>query len=246
MLTTDLLFIIPGLVFVAALVQGTVGFGFALAALPALTFVMDVKAASAMVALCALLLATVMLVQNRRHIDFNEAAGLIGAAVLGVPFGVLLLARAPEDIVLTLLGVVIASFSVYALVQPKPPQIQDRRWRYACGFVGGVLGGAYNTSGPPIVLYSAMRSWPPAKFVAITQAFFATTYLMVVVSHGVGGLWTRGVIVGFLISIPSLVAATLIGKRIAQAAPVKFLSKAVYVLLLILGGLLILTNAVLR
>lgn len=234
--------LVPFFVFAAALVQGTIGFGFALTAMPVLALLMDVKDASALVALNAFILSAVMLAQNRRDVDFREATGLIGSAIVGIPFGVLLLARAPQQVVLLILGVTIAAFSIYALVKPAPPQLKNQRWRYVFGFVGGVLGGAYNTSGPPVVLYSAMRSWPPAKFVAVTQAFFTPTYLMIVVGHGLGGLWTREVLINFAWSVPGIVLATFVGKRIAARLPVAALAKAIYGLLFVLGVMIVATN----
>ncbi len=230
------------LIFAAALVQGAVGFGFALTAMPVLALLMDVKDASALVALSAFTLSAIMLAQNRKDVHFGEAAGLIGSALVGIPFGIFLLARAPQQLVLLILGGTIAAFAVYALVSPKPPQLKSGLWRYGFGYVGGVLGGAYNTSGPPVVVYSAMRSWPHEKFVAVTQAFFTPTYLMIVAGHGLSGLWTREILTIFAISAPGILAATIIGKRIAGRLPVKALSRAVYGLLLVLGLAIVGTN----
>ena len=235
-----MLFIVS-IIFAAALIQASVGFGFALVAMPLLALMLDVQSTAALTALCAFALSASMLARHWRAINIMEASGLIVSAIAGVPFGVALLAYAPRTVVLVLLGLLIASFSLYSLTTPKLLELKNRRWRFVAGFFGGVLGGAYNASGPPVVLYAAMRRWRPEKFLAVIQAFFVPVTFGTAAGHGLAGFWTQEIFAAFAFSLPAILAATFIGARIAARLSIENLSKAVYGLCFVLGLLIIAT-----
>ncbi len=230
------------ILFVAGILQGGVGFGFALVAMPALALVMDAPSAAALVALSGISLSAVMIVQNRKGLHLGEAAGLIAAAAAGVPIGVFLLAHAPRAPLLVALGLIIIAFSLYSLFRPASVEIKDRRWRFAAGFAGGILGGAYNIPGPPIIFYGAMRRWPPERFLAVTQAFFLPVTVMIAAGHAVAGFWSREVLTYAAASIPAVIVASFIGKRITAGISPDRMGKAVYGLCLVLGAVIVAMN----
>lgn len=78
-------------------------------------------------------------------------------------------------IVTAFLGVVIVAYALYALFNPTLPELAQRSWAYGFGFAGGVLSGAYNTSGPPVVIYGTCRCWQPAEFKSNLQGYFLLT-----------------------------------------------------------------------
>ena len=59
----------------------------------------------------------------------------------------------------------------------------SRRWAYPAGFIAGCLGGAYNTAGPPVIVYGSLRQWPKEEFRAVLQAFFFVNAVFTVASH---------------------------------------------------------------
>jgi len=229
-------------IFFAALLQGAVGFGFALVAVPILAMMLDAQSTAAISALSAGTLSGMMLIQNRKHVHFGEAGGLILSAAAGVPVGVYALAHAPRDILIVTLGLVISAFSLYSLAKATPIELKDRRWRFLAGFLGGVLGGAYNTSGPPIVLYGAMRRWSRDRFIGVTQAFFFPVAVMIASGHFIAGFWTPQVLTFYLSGIPGIIAAIFIGKRLARHISADALARAVYGLCFVLGLVIVVTN----
>ena len=82
-------------------------------------------------------------------------------------------------------------YGAYNLLRPGLPALRSEAWAYPFGFAAGVLGSAYNTGGPPVIIYGTMRRWPPAHFRATLQGFFLFTNIFVLVGHGLAGLWTR-------------------------------------------------------
>jgi uncharacterized membrane protein YfcA len=76
------------IIFLAALLQTTSGFGFALLAMPLVALVIGVKAAAPLVALVGFTLYAVNLVRYRRSVERRVLLPLAVAAALGVPMGV--------------------------------------------------------------------------------------------------------------------------------------------------------------
>ena len=104
----------------------------------------------------------------------------------------------------------------------------------------GVLGAAYNTHGPSLVIYGTLRRWSATQFRATPQAYFLPVGCCLLVAHAVAELWTPTVLRYYGWSLPAVVVAMVIGGRINRFfEPQRFL-RAVHGLLAIIGvGLLI-------
>src|SRR5262249_1742929 len=142
-------------VFLATLIRSTFGFGEALVAVPLLALRMPVTVAAPLAALLSVLIAAVVIAQDWRQGHVRSALGLIGAALLGIPLGAWLLVRGNDHLVKALLGGVIIAFSIYSLSGRSPLRLDrdHRGWLLGCGFLSGILGGAYGMNGPPLVVY---------------------------------------------------------------------------------------------
>ena len=108
------------------------------------------------------------------------------------------------------------------------------------GFVAGVLGGAYNVAGPPLITYATLRGWSPAQFRASLQGFFLVTGVMICISHGLAGLYNQTVLYYVLISLPLLAVGLALGSYLHARVPVERFARAVYVVLAALGALMLL------
>ena len=180
-------------VFVATLIRSTFGFGEALVAVPLLAFVLPVAVAAPVVVLLSITIAAVVVVQDWRKIHVRSAMWLLVPTFAGVPLGVLLLASAHQRVVKALLAVVLVGFAGYFLAGKRPPELgsDSRGWMLGCGFVAGVLGGAYGMNGPPLVVYGAMRRWSPQEFRATLQGYFLPASVAAMVGFWMGGCGYR-------------------------------------------------------
>src|SRR3954447_5560692 len=100
---------------VATLIRSTFGFGEALVAVPLLALRTPVEVAAPLAVLVSIVVAGVVVVQDRRGIEFRAAAGLILSSLFGIPLGLLLLTHADDRVIKLLLGSVIMAFSLYSL-----------------------------------------------------------------------------------------------------------------------------------
>ncbi|MGH9144829.1 MAG: TSUP family transporter, partial [Vicinamibacterales bacterium] len=103
------------MIFIATLIRSTLGFGEALVAVPLLALRIPVGVAAPLAVLVSIAVAGVVVVQDWRGIEIQAAAGLILAALFGLPLGILLLARTDDHVVKVLLGSLIVAFSLYSL-----------------------------------------------------------------------------------------------------------------------------------
>lgn len=111
----------------------------------------------------------------------------------------------------------------------------------ATGLVAGLLGGAYNTSGPPLILYGDARGWEPAEFRGNLQSLFLLNDALVITGHLVAGNVTPVVLYGYLLALPGLGLGFLLGGRLARRLPPERFRLLVQVLLLVLGVRLLLS-----
>jgi uncharacterized membrane protein YfcA len=200
-------------VFSASFVQTLTGFGFALMVMPLITLMLGLRTAAPLVALAGLTLYTINLLRHRAAFNVKEVVPMGVAAALGVPVGVWVLANADENLVRQLLGLILVAYASYALARPKAPRLRSQRWAYPAGFAAGCLGGAYNTPGPPAIVYGSLRRWPKDEFRAAMQALFLLTGLLVVASHIVAQHVTAGVLTLYLYAAPALGLGILAGSR---------------------------------
>ncbi len=223
----------------AAFVRSTFGFGDALLAMPILTMLIGVTTATPLVALVALPVVIVIVVTSWRRIEVTSMRRLAAGAALGIPIGALLLENAPERLLTGVLGVVLIVFGLYRLTSPRLPELAERRWAVPFGFVSGCLGGAYNTGGPPVVVYGALRRWSPARFRATLQGYFLFTTVLIVVSHGAAGLWNDRVLQHAAYSTPVALVATWVGGVVNRRFDPSAFERYLSLLLIALGVLLL-------
>ena len=206
--------LIAAVVFFAAFAQTLSGFGFALMVMPIVTIWVGLRTAAPLVALMALTSYTVNLIRYRRAVDIREVLRLGAASAFGIPVGLWALANVDESIIKPLLGLVLIAYTAYRLIRPGGSRLCSSRWVYPAGFVAGCLGGAYNTPGPPLIVYGSLRQWSRQKFRAILQTFFFFNGVLVVASHYVAHHLTPTVLMFYAYAAPALLLGILIGSRI--------------------------------
>jgi uncharacterized membrane protein YfcA len=232
------IFAVLFVIFLGAFTRATIGFGDALVAMPLLALFADMELATPVVAFEAVVIATTMLLESWRKVDFKAAWRLILSSLVGIPFGLILLKTAPDVIVKSLLGITLILFGIYNLFKPDLPAITSKPLAYLAGFLGGILGGAYNTNGPPVIIYGILSKWPPNRFRATLQCYFVPTALSILIGHGVTGLWTPDVLKLFAYSFPIILLTTFLGTKLSYKIPAGAFDRFVYAALIVMGLLL--------
>lgn len=241
---TGLIIIILSILFVSTLTRSTFGFGDALIAMPLLSMFISIKIATPLVALIACIISTLILLKNWRKVRAEGFIPLIIFSVIGIPIGLIWLKGAAEPVVKVVLGIILIAFGFYKLINPALLQIKRDRFAFLFGLIAGMLGGAYNTNGPPIIIYGTMRRWPQERFRAILQGIFLPTNIFIMIGHGIGGLWTTEVWTMFLTALPVVFLAIWLGSRLNKIIPAQDFLKYIHSFLILIGLVLIIKTVV--
>jgi hypothetical protein len=204
--------LVVAVIFGATLIRSALGFGEALVAVPLLAFLVPIKIAAPVAVLVSITVAAVVVAQDWRHVQVRSAIRLVASTLLGIPLGLLLLRGAPEPLVQGLLGIVVAGFALRALRDRSSYELTDDRRAWLFGVCAGVLGGAYGMNGPPLVVYGALRRWPPEQFRATLQGYFLPASLIGMIGYWIAGLWTPGVTRYYVLSLPATLLAIALGR----------------------------------
>lgn len=229
------------IIFIATLVRSTFGFGESLIAVPLLIFFIPMDIAVPLSVLISIVIAGIVVIQDRKEIHFNSAKWLILFAFLGIPIGLFLLVYGNEQFVKSVLGIFIILYAVYSLFSANTFKLQsdNKVWLFFCGFLSGVFGGAYGINGPPLVIYGNMRRWSPKHFRATLQAYFLPASILGMIGYWYKGLWMPTVTEYFLLSVPVVVPAIFLGRYLNRRLKGETFLKYVYVGLVLIGILLL-------
>lgn len=203
--------LIIAIIFLAVFTQSLTGFGSALVSMALLPLILDIRIATPLVALVGGTLEILLLLRYRRALNLRAVWRMTIASLFGVPLGVLALRQLDERIMLTLLGLVISLYAIYALLDLRTPELRHPAWAYALGFLGGAFGGAYNTSGPPVIIYGNAKRWPPAEFKGNLQGFFLFNSLLVIGGHLLSHNITPLILQDYLMALPAILVGVLAG-----------------------------------
>ncbi len=222
-------------VFLAAFTQSLSGFGLALISMALLPALIGIRAATALVALIAVVIEVVLLLRYRQALEFRAIWRVMLASAVGAPLGIALLRGLDEGVAMFALGVVLVGYALYALLGLRLPRLERPLWAYLAGLLGGVLGGAYNTSGPPVILYADCQGWPPPVFKSNLQGYFLFSSLVVVTGHALGGSFTPEVWRLFWLSLPPIAVGLVAGMSLDRWLSPAAFRRVVQALLIVMG-----------
>lgn len=165
-------FIIIPIIFVAAFTRSAFGFGDALIAMPLLSIFIPIEIATPLMGLAGLVITISILIKEWRNVQIKSVLTLIISSLIGISIGIFFIKGNYNELLKIILGSIIVLFSLFNLTKPDLLVLKNEKLAPIFGFIAGILGGAFNTSGPPIVIYSVLRRWKPEYIRATLQGYF--------------------------------------------------------------------------
>ena len=226
---------------IANIVQGAAGFGSALVAMPLLIGVLGLSTARSMFSLTAIITASIILFRYREQFRLEYVKRILPGTLIGIPFGVVGAGYANERIVLAILGAFTIAYAVYALSGRKIPEIKKypRLYPFAVGLIGGLLSGAYNTPGPPYVIYGDSQRWQPELFKSNLQALFMIGGGTTAFTHFITGHVEQHMLVKIIFVLPAIFIGAYVGTLVDRVIKPETFRKGVLLMLIALGLTLI-------
>ena len=234
-------FLIPFIIFLAVFTQSLSGFGSAMVAMALLPIVISLQVATPLVALVMATIEIFLLFYYRQAFNWGAVWRVIVASLVGIPIGLIFLSQLDEKVVMTILGVVITGYALYALLNIRLPTLSHPAWGYVFGLLAGMLGGAYNTSGPPVIVYGNSRGWKTEEFKSNLQGFFVLSSFVIALGHAFNRNFSPEVWHYFWLSIPAMAIGIFAGTRLDKHINPDVFRKIVLGVLVIIGLQLIVT-----
>lgn len=237
------LVVIGVVVFAAATVQTTTGFGFALLAVPLLSLVVPTATAVVISATLGLITIAGLAVKERAHGDRVAIRRMLLGALVGAPLGLLVLEVISSRQLKFLLAGVIFGFLLITL-RGWALERDNVGVEVGAGLVSGVLNTVLATNGPPLVMALQARHLPPAQFRGTLAPVVAGTGVITVGLFAFTGRYDAEVWVSLAVALPALGLGYLFGTRQHHRFdPVAF--RRLVLLLLAVTGVITLVGAVL-
>jgi uncharacterized membrane protein YfcA len=201
-----------GIVLLGTLIHASIGMGIGLVAVPVLLLV-DAVFVPGPILSCALVLATLMILRERRAIDFFGLKWALLGRVFGVAVASFLLVRLPTDavsITSALMILIAVGLSFAGLELHTEP---SRGLMVGVGAISGVMSTLSSVGGPPIALVYQDERGPRLR-ATLSGYFVLGTIISLIGLATVGGYGVAelkatavllpAVLAGYLLSAPLL------------------------------------------
>lgn len=199
-------------VMIAAVLRGFTGFGFALAAVPMMGLFLPPAKAVPIAVLLQLLGGLNDFRRHRRDCHWWSLRWLIAGAVVGSPFGAVMLSVAPAPVARIVIALITAG-AVYALGRGFTlDAVPSRLVTTGVGAVAGVFNGLAAMPGPPAVAYYMSGPFRAAAARASLLIFFLVTSIFAFASIAIVGLATAKVAWLSILALPVMFVGTWIGE----------------------------------
>jgi len=220
---------------VAMFVQTSTGFGSALIAMSFLISLFGYEVAAPLFAISFSTVAIVITYRYRHDLKIKNVWRMMVTGVFGVPIGVLFISQLDSTIILFVFGLIVAGYALYALLGYTPPKLKHTGWQWGLGFLGGMISGAFNTSGPVYIVYGDSQRWQPFEFKGNLQILFFLNSIFTSMNHIAVGNVTQEVLGLWVFAIPGIVIGISAGFLMDRFIKPEPFRKIVQVLLFIIG-----------
>jgi uncharacterized protein len=193
---------------VGGLVQGAIGFGFALIAVPMLQLLAPGSVPVAIFVIVLPLIVT-MAVRERRHVDVRGVVSILAGRVVGTAIGAVVLLSVSAA---SLEGVIGTLIVAAAVMSAAGLDVQPTRWTtVGAGVVAGVMGTTSGIGGPALALVYQRRPGPELRS-TLAVSFVLGQVLSVAALLIVGRVDGPPVVLGLMLTPPLLVGLWASGR----------------------------------
>lgn len=158
---------------VGAAMQRISGMGVGLIAAPVLSLLLGPVDGVLLVNLLAVINAATNTWGMRADVDWQKFAPIALTMVLGVVPGARVVANAPTDVLLILVGaLLLLALSIVTLGKRYVPQVEGTLPAAVSGAIGGFMNTLAGVAGPAITVYAEAARWPQKVYAATLQPIF--------------------------------------------------------------------------
>lgn len=229
---------------IGGLLNGLTGFGTGLTALPLWLQVLEPVVAAQLVSVASIAGHLSAPPSLWRETDWRGLRPMLFAGLLGVPLGLWLLPLIRVTVFKLTVGVVLVCYCLFMLFAAGRVHVRRRHQaaELGVGFLGGVLGGIAGLSGPPPIVWGALRAWPKAQRRQTLQAFNTAVLAAMLAASLTGGLVDTRLLIAAAIALPATLLGNWLGDRLYRSLDDQGFDRIVLGLVFLSGCVLIWSN----
>lgn len=229
------------IILIGSTIHGATGFGFSLFVMPLLTLLLPVKTTTIVVLNLVFILVTIIFFRMKKHINIQLIKYVILGTISGRTAGFLILERLNNDILQTLLGIVLIIISIYFIfysttIKTRPTMLKG----IVAGIISGILGGIFNVGGPPLVLFFLSATEDKKEYQASLQAVFMIVCLYSILLHNLYGNYNYQVLKLTFFGVVAVGLGSMLGGYIFTRINLGIIKKSICYLIAFLGIMIIL------
>lgn len=209
--SVELLILFGGLTFLAAFVQGAVGFGFAIVAVPVLSLI-DPRLAPVPQLLATGPLVLALFLRERKHTAWRGAIFTTLGRLPGTAIGVSLLLVANQMVFDFIIGGIVLIAVVLLARGASLPR--NKGTEFLAGLFSGVGGTVSSIGGPPIALLYRNEKGPTVR--GTLSAIFLVGYVITVAGRALAGKISGSDVLLAAVSLPMVFLGLRISRAIAE------------------------------
>lgn len=222
----------------AALIKGTLGFGFPPVATPLIANIVGAKTAVTALAIPGLLQNIAQSWAGRGHVrECRPLLPLLASLALGSLGGAYLLTVLPAHLATMLVGATVVIYTVLAMCRLEP--VIPAGWAAVvgvlAGLVAGLLGGATGIFAPVLVLYLTALRLDKERFTAVISTAFFVGQVPQIAGYAALGLFTRERLLLSALMIPPVAVGFLLGTAVRSWMSQRAFAVVVRLALLVIG-----------
>ncbi len=225
----------------ACALQGAVGFGAGLFAIPLIVWIGGNLPAAITITMGGILVQTMWnIYRYRGHVGVREVLPIFGLRMLTMPIGVallgLLVTTGPAHVKQAVGAMLLLVLAVQWLLKVQPRERVGWGWTVLAGGSSGLTAGLVGMGGPPVVLWVMAHDWSSKKsrsFLWLTYLLLIPFNLLLLVYRFGDEIW-GSLLLGLCLA-PLVVAGSEAGMRLGAMMSRQRLRLAALVLLLLLA-----------
>jgi uncharacterized membrane protein YfcA len=202
----------------ASLIQGILGFGSALVAVPLALLFLPKETVVSSIIMMGLSLNGFLSVRIKERISYRPVLILFLASLLGMPLGVWILRAVPLETMQVFVGFLVVLFTIL-LQWGKLRLPQNAILTGVAGFFSGLLNTSTSMSGPPVLILLAGQGLPKDQFRRTLVSFFFVSGLAAALMLVVSGVMTPQRISYGVVAIPFAFLGGYVGDRLSTRLP---------------------------
>lgn len=228
------------IVLVASTLQAATGFGFAIMSIPFFLLLFEPHMAIQLNIVLSLILCLVMIYRVRNEIDRGLLFRLTKGSIIGLFPGLMLFIFFDAQALSIFVGIIILLSAILLIAKVNLRQSNTKE--IIAGVFSGLLTASIGMGGPPLMIYFLGSKTDKNTLHGTTIAYFVLvslfSFILQLVTFDISNrVWTAT-----LWSIPFLLLGILLGQWIFTRLNQQLFRNAIYILLVVSGIYMLLTN----